>query len=85
MDEGEEARVRRTAEAGEAGSGRVILNTRELTEQIHLPTPPFFLSLLPLLRLQTTHLHLAARLLPPPVICSYPISPPTPLISVKSS
>lgn len=42
MDEGEEARVRRTAEAGEAGSGRVILNTRELTEQIHLPTPPFF-------------------------------------------
>lgn len=43
MDEGEEARVRRTAEAGAGESGRVILNTRELTEQIHLPTPPFFI------------------------------------------
>lgn len=70
MGEGQEARVRRTAEAGEAESGRVILNTRELTEQIHLPTPPFFfsfffLSLLPLPPLQASHLHLAARLHPP--------------------
>lgn len=62
--------MRRTAKVGEAESGRGILNTRELTEQIHLPTPPFFfLSLLPLLPLvfflQPSHLHLAARLLPP--------------------
>lgn len=41
MDEEEEVRVRTTAKAGERKSGRVILNTRELTEQIHLPTLSF--------------------------------------------
>lgn len=41
MDEEEEVRVRTTAKAGERKSGRMILNTRELTEQIHLPTLSF--------------------------------------------
>lgn len=49
MDEGEDVRVRTTAKAGEAESGRVILNTRELTEQIHLPTPSLSLFFLPCL------------------------------------
>lgn len=38
MDEEEEVGVRTTARAEEGKSGRVILNTRELTEQIHQPT-----------------------------------------------
>lgn len=65
----------------ECKSGRMILNTRELTEQIHLPTLSFsvYLSLFPpilpfssaLLSLSLSHL--------------FPLSPPTPLISFKSS
>lgn len=38
MDEKEGVGVRTTARAEERKSGRVILNTRELTEQIHQPT-----------------------------------------------
>lgn len=38
MDGEEKVRVRKTAKVGERKSGRGILNTRELTEQIHLPT-----------------------------------------------
>lgn len=41
MDGEEEVRVRTTAKVGERKSGRVILNTRELTEHIHLPTLSF--------------------------------------------
>ena len=44
MDEGKEVRVRATARVGERKSGRVILNTRELAEQIHLPTLSFLVS-----------------------------------------
>lgn len=44
MDEGEEVRVSATARVGERKSGRVILNTRELAEQIHLPTLSFLVS-----------------------------------------
>lgn len=58
MDEEEEdVRARTTAKAAERKSGRVILNTRELTEQIHMPTvsfsasSPFFTPLICLLLL----------------------------------
>lgn len=78
MDKEEEVRVRTTAKAWERKSGRVILNTRELTEQIHLPTLSFCLfSFLPpsiclsfLFSFSLCHLFLP--------------SPPTPLISSKS-
>lgn len=80
-----EVRVRTTAKVGERKSGRVILNTRELTEQIHLPTlllsfsgtlslspfPPILPTLSFLFSFSLSHLFL--------------LSPPTPLISSKSS
>lgn len=80
MDEEEEVGVRTTARAEERKSGRVILNTWELTEQIHLPT---------------LSLSLSFPFYPPPssAFCSFSLSPshlfllapPTPLISSKSS
>lgn len=82
MDGGEEVRVRTTAKVGERKSGRVILNTRELTEQIHLPTLSFSVSI----SLPFPHFT--------PLICLsflfsfslshlFLLSPPTPLISSK--
>lgn len=44
MDGGEVVRVKMTTKVEERTSGRVILNTRELTEQIHLPTLSFLFS-----------------------------------------
>lgn len=80
MDGEEEERVRE----GEWTSGRVILNTRELTEQIHLPTLSFPLTIplpfplfYPLICLSFFPSAAVSHLLL--------LSPPIPLISSKSS
>lgn len=73
-------RGKKGRESGKRKSGRVILNTRELTEQIHLPTL-FFIQPISLLFL----LHLPSSL---PFFSLYHLfllSPPTSLISSKSS